>query len=135
MRLLIPLVLVLATACSPVFKLSTRQGNIIDSEKLAQVETGMTREQVKYLLGTPLVADEFEPQRWDYVAYLRSGAGKEARHVVSLFFDGDTLKRIEDSNPPSTPAPDANTDPEPAPQAADSVLEIPDADNHSDNDA
>lgn len=99
MRLLIPLVLVAATACSPVFKLSTRQGNVIDQEKLEQVEIGMNREQVQYLLGTPLVADEFQPLRWDYVSYYRSGAGKEISRTISLYFEGDTLSRIDDSRP------------------------------------
>ena len=104
MRLLIPLVLVAATACSPVFKLSTRQGNVIDEKKLEQVEIGMTREQVEYLLGSPLVSDEFQPGRWDYVSYYRSGAGTEISRTVSLYFDGNILQRMQDSKPAPTPA-------------------------------
>lgn len=100
MRLLIPLILVATTACSPVFKLNTRQGNMIDDEKLEQVEVGMTREQVHYLMGSPLVSDEFTPGRWDYVIYFRTGGGEEYRRTVSMYFDGDTLQRIDDSNPP-----------------------------------
>lgn len=100
MRLLIPLILVVTTACSPVFKLNTRQGNMIDDEKLQQVETGMTREQVHYLMGSPLVQDDFSPGRWDYVVYFRTGAGEEYRRTVSMYFDGDLLQRIDDSNPP-----------------------------------
>ncbi len=99
MRLLIPLIFALS-ACSPVFKLGTSQGNLIDDKKLAQVETGMTQEQVRYLLGTPLLTDEFQPERWDYTAYYRSGAGKEQHRTVSLFFNNGELQRIEDSNPP-----------------------------------
>ncbi|MGJ8670845.1 MAG: outer membrane protein assembly factor BamE [Oceanococcus sp.] len=106
MRLLIPLVLVAATACSPVFKLSTRQGNVIDEKKLEQVEVGMNREQVEYLLGSPLLADDFQPNRWDYVSYYRSGAGTEISRTVSLYFDGDILMRLEDSKPTPTPAPE-----------------------------
>lgn len=110
MRLLIPLILLAVTACAPVFKLSTRQGNVIDDEKLAQVSVGMTREQVHYLLGSPLVEDDFQPGRWDYVAYFRSGAGSEHSRTVSLYFDADNLQRIEDSKPPvpgATAAPEA----------------------------
>ena len=97
--LLIPLLFTIA-ACSPVFKLSTSQGNAIDNEKLAKVEPGMTPDQVRFLLGTPLVVDEFLPRRWDYVSYYRSGDGKERQRVVSLYFENGELARIEDSKPP-----------------------------------
>lgn len=96
MRLLIPLLFALS-ACSPLFKLSTSQGNALDEKKLEQVTTGMTPEQVRYLLGSPLVTDEFDPQRWDYVSYFRSGDGKVQRRVVSLHFAGGKLARIDDS--------------------------------------
>ncbi len=107
MRLLIPLILVVTTACSPVFKLSTRQGNMIDDDKLAQVNVGMTQEQVHYLMGSPLIHDEFEPNRWDYAVYFRTGDGEEFRRTVSLYFDGDTLQRIDDSKPPQKAEEDA----------------------------
>lgn len=106
MRLLIPLLFAL-TACSPVFKLSTSQGNVIDEEKLAQVTPGMTQEQVLFLLGSPLVTDEFQPGRWDYVSYYRTGAGRESHRLVSLYFQGDQLQRIEDSKPPKPAEDDA----------------------------
>ena len=102
MRLLIPCLFLLVTACSsPVYKLSINQGNYVDDKKLAQVETGMSAEQVLYLLGTPLVVDEFQPDRWDYVSFVRAGDGSEHRRVVSLYFDAGRLARIEDSRPPA----------------------------------
>ena len=110
MRLLIPLLLIATTACSPVFKLSTRQGNVIDEKKLEQVAIGMNRQQVEYLLGSPLLADEFQPNRWDYVSYYRSGAGKEISRTISLYFEGDTLSKIEDSKPKATPKPETAED-------------------------
>lgn len=112
MRLLIPLLLVLTTACSPVFKLNTRQGNMIDDEKLDQVKVGMTREQVHYLMGSPLVRDDFSTGRWDYVVYFRTGDGEEYRRTVSMYFDADTLQRIDDSKPPKTADEDAEVEPE-----------------------
>ncbi len=108
MRLLIPLLFALS-ACSPVFKLATSQGNALDEKKLAQVSPGMTPEQVQYLLGTPLITDEFQPERWDYVSYYRSGEGKAHSRVVSLYFAQGQLERIVDSK---ADAPSAQT-PEP----------------------
>lgn len=113
MRLLICSLALSIAACSPVFKLSTRQGNVIDQDKLDQVETGMTREQVRYLMGTPLLAEEFQPQRWDYVSYYRTGAGREIKRIVSLYFDGDELARIEDSKPAVAEPEGESVDPSP----------------------
>jgi outer membrane protein assembly factor BamE len=99
MRFLIPLLFVLS-ACSPLFKLSTSQGNVIDDKKLSQIEVGMNKEQVRYLLGSPLVTDDFQPNRWDYVAYFRRGSGEELQRTVSMFFNGEKLEIIQDSQPP-----------------------------------
>jgi outer membrane protein assembly factor BamE len=93
------LLLVLALAgCSlsvPVYKIDVQQGNVVDQDMIAKLKPGMTRAQVRYVLGSPLVVDPFRNDRWDYVYTLRK-AGKlaEQRRVV-LFFDGDVLKRIE----------------------------------------
>lgn len=84
------------SACgSLVYKLPTRQGNVIEQKQLDQLKTGMTREQVKYLLGTPVAASPFQSQRWDYVGYYRSPRGEITRRVVSLYFEGDSLARME----------------------------------------
>ncbi len=55
--------------------------------------------QVHCLVGSPLVHDDFSPGRWVYVVYFRTGAGEEYRGAVSMYFDGDQLQRIDDSNP------------------------------------
>ena len=72
------------------------QGNFISSEQYAKLQLGMTREQVRQILGTPLLASYFHANRWDYVfEFKRSGqtVGKE-RHVT-VFFDGDKLVKFE----------------------------------------
>ncbi|MBU3576849.1 outer membrane protein assembly factor BamE [Polynucleobacter sp. UK-Kesae-W10] len=72
------------------------QGNFISSEQYAKLELGMTREQVRQILGTPLLASYFHANRWDYVfEFKRSGqrVGKE-RHVT-VYFDGDKLVKFE----------------------------------------
>ncbi len=72
------------------------QGNFISSEQYAKLQVGMTREQVRQILGTPLLASYFHANRWDYVfEFKRAGqrVGKE-RHVT-VFFDGDKVVKFE----------------------------------------
>lgn len=83
------------SACQLVYKLPTRQGNVIEQKKLDQLEVGMSREQVRFLLGTPLAADPFDDQRWDYLGYYRAPRGATSERTVALFFDGNTLVRME----------------------------------------
>ncbi|MEW6169398.1 MAG: outer membrane protein assembly factor BamE [Pseudomonadota bacterium] len=86
----------LLTACGIVYKLPTRQGNVIEQKQLDQLEAGMTREQVLYLMGTPLAASPFREDRWDYVGYYKSPRGKVSKRVVTLYFDPTgTLARME----------------------------------------
>lgn len=94
-------VLGLATgACSSnwftPFRIEIQQGNFFTAETVAQVQPGMTREQVRFLLGTPLVTDPFRTNRWDYV-FVRHQAnfrGSEQRRV-SVFFENDVVARID----------------------------------------
>jgi len=83
------------TGCNLVFKLPTRQGNVIEQKQLDQLKLGMTREQVVYLLGTPVAASPFRSDRWDYVGYYQSPRGNLATRTVTLHFDKDALSRME----------------------------------------
>lgn len=83
------------SACSLVYKLPTRQGNVIEQKQLDKLEIGMTREQVKFLMGTPLAASPFRDDRWDYVGYYKSPRGKETARTVSLWFESGLLARME----------------------------------------
>ena len=72
------------------------QGNFISSEQYSKLQEGMTREQIRQILGTPLLADYFHANRWDYIfEYKRSGqvVGKDRR--VTVFFEGDKLVKFE----------------------------------------
>ena len=60
-----------ASGC--VYRMDIQQGNLLDREQVDQVEVGMTRSQVRFLLGTPMVIDSFNADRWDYVYSLRRG--------------------------------------------------------------
>ena len=84
-----------ASSLTP-YKIDIQQGNFVDQEMLAKLHPGMTRAQVKFVMGTPLVADVFHANRWDYIyMYRKDGKLAEERRAV-LYFDGDKLDRIED---------------------------------------
>lgn len=87
----------LLAGCSlpTLFRVPILQGNIVDSEKVKQLEPGMTPRQVRYLLGTPLIDNSFDARRWDYVFYLRDKNANVSESQLSLFFDDGKLARIE----------------------------------------
>jgi outer membrane protein assembly factor BamE len=84
----------LGSAC--VYRINIQQGNFLDQAAVDQVKAGMTRSQVRYLLGTPMVADSFNKERWDYIYYLRKG---RTRHVdsrrVTVYFDGEKVAKLD----------------------------------------
>ena len=95
--------LVCMTGCTMVrgfslrpYRINIQQGNYLEEDEIDLIEPGMTRSQVRFLLGTPMVADIFNEQRWDYVYYLKIGRTREVfrRHFV-VFFEGDEVVRIE----------------------------------------
>jgi outer membrane protein assembly factor BamE len=83
-------------ACGCVYRINIQQGNFLDQAAVDQVKAGMTRSQVRYLLGTPMVADSFNKERWDYIYYLKKG---RTRHVdsrrVTVYFDGEKVARLD----------------------------------------
>ena len=85
-----------------------QQGNLLKISDIDQVETGMTRSQVRYLLGTPMVSDPFNPQRWDYIYRLETGrAGRRklsSAHFI-VYFEGDTVSRVDKLDLPDPPSP------------------------------
>lgn len=91
------LVAMLITAGCQPHRIDIQQGNRIKPETLAQLKPGMTRSQVIFLLGTPLLQDPFHKDRWDYIYYLKPGNKEVRQSRVTLYFDGDTLSRIDDS--------------------------------------
>ncbi len=98
--------LLLLGACSSlefpgVYRLSIDQGNIITQEMVDQLEIGMSRSQVEYVMGTPLIRNTFNPDRWDYVYTLNKEGKPSDRHQLSAFFEGDTLVKIVTDVAPS----------------------------------
>lgn len=86
----------------PVYRPDIQQGNFISKEMVAQLRVGMTREQVRFVMGTPLLADIFHENRWDYPFRMKKGNGEiTSSHVVVLFADDRVLRLEGGDNLPS----------------------------------
>ena len=85
--------LVITGGC--VYRANISQGNLIEQEDLDQAKVGMTKNQIRFLLGTPMIDDPFNRDRWDYVYYLTIGRADATRkRWVSIFFADDHVSEI-----------------------------------------
>lgn len=105
MRILFPLLVVLALAgCKQApelpsviapYRIDIQQGNVVTQQMVSKLKAGMTRAQVRFALGSPLVVDPFRTDRWDYVySYQKQGKDIERRHIT-VIFEEEKLVRIE----------------------------------------
>jgi outer membrane protein assembly factor BamE len=148
MRILILLLAALALAAckqnpelpsviSP-YKIDIQQGNVVTQEMVDKLKAGQTRSQVRFVLGSPLVADMFHDDRWDYIYLLQRQGKPDERRRLTVLFDGDKLLRIEGDvvvtdkalEPPPAPKPvpkpvAVTPPPAPKPEAAKSPAEKP----------
>lgn len=85
-----------------VYRINVEQGNIVTMEMLDQLKPGMTRRQVRYVLGTPLIEDPFHTDRWEYMYMIRNGQNTLAERRLTVFFEGDKLIHFTSSVPPSS---------------------------------
>lgn len=120
--LIIPLIFIsiLLSACGSSvpkmkpFKMEIQQGNVVTSKMLLQLRPGMTKSQVKFIMGTPLIIDSFHSNRWDYFYQMRqSGKVTEQRRVI-LDFEKELLARVRgdvvpQGTPGAEPAQEGNT--------------------------
>ncbi|MBI5109293.1 MAG: outer membrane protein assembly factor BamE [Rhodocyclales bacterium] len=130
------LLLPLLAACSSTpqittyltpYRVDVRQGNMVTQEMVAQLKPGLSREQVRFILGSPLVADMFHADRWDYVYRFQPGRGDAQQRVLTVFFQDNKLLRVtgdvvaDDPNKAEAPKPAAQVIdiPGPAPAGAD----------------
>lgn len=140
-KILVALAAVFLAACSmsnPLkpYKLDIQQGNVVTQDMVAKLRPGMTKSQVRFILGSPLLVDIFHGNRWDYVyTYKKAGKLTEERKIT-VWFDGDLLQKVtgdvvpgtaEELNPtpklleePAAPKPDdaKPADPKPSSEAA-----------------
>jgi len=79
-----------------VYKLDIQQGNVVTQEMVDKLKPGMTRAQVRYVLGTPLVQDAFHQNRWDYFYSLKKGTdGVAETRRLTLIFKDDVLQNVQ----------------------------------------
>jgi outer membrane protein assembly factor BamE len=90
------------TACSTilnnipgVYKLDIEQGNMIDQSMIDQLKPGMTKRQVQFIMGSPMLADSFHDNRWDYLYSKAPGGEDRVQKRVSLFYNGDNLAGMQ----------------------------------------
>jgi len=85
---------VLLSAC--VYRAPIQQGNLLEAKDIDQITVGMTQAQVRYVLGTPMVADPFSNNRWDYVYYFKLSKMPEAKkQQLVVFFENGNVTRLE----------------------------------------
>ncbi len=78
-----------------------QQGNIVTQEMIDKLHPGMSRRQVRYIMGTPILVDLFHQDRWDYFYSMQKGGEATTQERVSLYFKDDKLTRIEGDFRPS----------------------------------
>jgi len=92
-----------------VYRIAVQQGNIIDQKKVNQLKVGMSKRQVQFVMGSPLVNDAFHENRWDYVYQLRKGDDTLRNRRFTVYFDNDQLVRYEGDYEPNDVTPEEDT--------------------------
>ncbi|MBS0369561.1 MAG: outer membrane protein assembly factor BamE [Proteobacteria bacterium] len=77
------------------YRIDVRQGNFVTQEMVSQLKSGMTRDQVRFVLGTPLVTDVFHSDRWDYIYRFQPGKGSLQERRLTVIFEDGKLARLE----------------------------------------
>jgi outer membrane protein assembly factor BamE len=78
-----------------VYRVNIQQGNYLEKRNTDQLATGMTKVQVRYLLGTPMVPTIFDNDRWDYLFYLKVGRQVPVQRLLSVYFKDDKVEKID----------------------------------------
>ena len=114
LRALAALAALLLASCSSVglptpsfrpYRMEIQQGNFVSQEMVSQLKLGMSKEQVRFVLGTPLITDTFHADRWDYVFRRQRVNSSELEHrKIAVFFEEGKLKRIEGDVKPAASA-------------------------------
>jgi outer membrane protein assembly factor BamE len=96
-------VLSLLSGCGLVYKMEVNQGNYVTQDMVDKLKEGQTRQQVKFILGTPTTESVFHPNRWDYNFSLERRGKKITSHQLNVVFDGDKLKSWNVKDAPKSP--------------------------------
>ncbi len=82
-------------ACSPIYKLDIQQGNLFNKNLVDSLKPGMSKRQVTLVMGSPSIISSFDQNRWNYVSTMRRGNGRMETKDLTLFFENDSLAKIE----------------------------------------
>lgn len=99
-----------------VYKIDIEQGNLVTQDMIEQLQPGMSRRQVRFIMGSPLVEDTFQPDRWDYPYVIRNGPDIIREAQVRIFFEGDSLVNVTGDYLPDWANP--NAEPEDSAESA-----------------
>ena len=80
---------------SIMYKIDIQQGNVVEQKTVNRLQPGMSKSQVRYIMGTPLLVDVFHQDRWDYYYSMKKGSQDRIKERIALFFEDDRLVRIE----------------------------------------
>ncbi len=119
-KILALLVFLILAGCSylphALYRIDVQQGNVVNEEMLEKLKPGMTKSQVLFVMGSPLIVDTFRDNRWDYVYIMREKGDLVEQKRLTIYFDDDKLVNIENylsfSKNPIKPKP-AEARPEP----------------------
>src|SRR5262249_31420928 len=103
----VALLMLAALASGCVYRMTIQQGNFLEKRTVDQLQVGMTRSQVRYLLGTPMVPTMFDNDHWDYLYYLKKGRiHKPEERLLTVWFENDKVARFDNrGNAPSDSEP------------------------------
>jgi len=87
-----------------------RQGNLVTAEMREKLKIGMSKQQVRYVLGTPMISDAFHGNRWDYVYLLEHSGKLIEKRRLTLYFSGDNLASIDEGPQPAEATPAIKSD-------------------------
>lgn len=113
LRALAAITILLLSACSVTdkvgekltpYKIDIQQGNVVTQEMVAKLKPGMTKAQVRFIMGTPLITDAFHANRWDYVYRFQKAGKLTEERKLALFFDQELLQRVEGDVVAASPA-------------------------------
>jgi len=102
-----------------IYRQNIQQGNVLNQEQIDKLQPGMSKTQVRYIMGTPMLIDVFHQNRWDYIYTMKEGADPQTQKRVALFFEDDQLARIEGDLRPIPAA-------EQEPVEKETVVDVPD---------
>ena len=106
------------------YRIYVEQGNIVTEKMVGQLKPGMTRQQVRYILGTPLLEDSFNQDRWDYIYMLRQGDNTLRQELLTVHFEDDAMSHFTSTieaavveEPEEEPEAEPEAEPEEEPEA------------------